>query len=240
MEQPTAKRADDDADLHVSTFEFIRLQVFFLCNNVLCRTLDLVWLLRQPRLIRPYLGMWWARVLRSPYLWPKGFEVIRQLKATGQPLRELMYGETPVVTAVRLFRMAGLGPGGKLMDLGAGRGRALLGARWLGAQALGIELMEKHVSLTAAMMKRAGAELRQGSFLEVPLEGATVIYVNWTALGADTKRRLVERFKQCPPGTRFVVTTRPIEDDVAFFLVRRRLGLFTWGLENVYIHERRA
>ena len=95
-----------------STLILIRLYAMLL--DVLSRLGDLAVLLWRPRLLLPYLGLW---------------------------LREAMYGETPVHTALWLFWKAGLGKGGQLVDLGAGRGRTLLAARWLGAGARGVELL---------------------------------------------------------------------------------------------------
>lgn len=224
-------------ELRVSPVEFVLLQVFFTVCNTVGRTLDMLLLLPRPRLLRAYVGLWWARVLRSPYTWPRSFEAVRKLKTTGQTLRELMYGETPVVTALWLFWRAGVRRGSRLVDVGAGRGRALLAARWLGAEARGLELLAEHVSLTAGMLKRTGAELVQADALTEPLDGVTHVFVNWTAFSPTTKQRLAERFRQCPPGTRIITVTRPIEGD-GFKVRSRHLQLFTWGVERVWIQER--
>jgi SAM-dependent methyltransferase len=176
--------------------------------------------------------------MHSPYRFRRSFEVVRVLRASGQGMRELIYGETPLFTAVGLFRRAGVGRGSRVVDLGAGRGRVLLAARWLGAEARGVELLADHVVSVAGQLKPAGVTLTVGDAMREELGDATHVFVNWTALSPETKARLTERFRTCRPGTRFVVVTRPIEGPDFVLLVRYR-RLFTWGIEAVWLQEYR-
>jgi hypothetical protein len=225
-----------EEEFRVSPLEWVLLQIFFFFNNLACRTLDLLLLMLRPRLLRAYFGLWAAELAKSPYKWPRSFEAMRLLKTTGQTVRELMYGELPVFSGVWLFWRAGVGKDSRLMDLGAGRGRALLAGRWLGAEARGVELLAAHVGLTAGILEKTGAELVQADALETPLDGATHIFVNWTALSPETRTRLVARFRKCRPGTRFVVTSGQI-DGPGFELRSKHLLLFTWGFARAYVHE---
>lgn len=215
------------------------IRVYAVLLDVLSRMGDLGVLVWRPRLLGPYLGLWLREALVSPYRLRRSFEVARVLQASGQSFRELMYGETPVHSALWLFWRAGLGKGGQLVDLGAGRGRTLLAARWLGAGARGVELLEGHVALALGPLKRAGAELVLGDATQADLQDATHVFTNWTALTPETRARLVERLRTCRPGTRILTVTRPVEAE-GFTVLSRHWLLFTWGLEQVWLHEYRG
>jgi len=223
----------------VSFSTLVVIRVYAVLLDVLSRMGDLGVLVWRPRLLGPYLGLWLREALVSPYRLRRSFEVARVLQASGQSFRELMYGETPVHSALWLFWRAGLGKGGQLVDLGAGRGRTLLAARWLGAGARGVELLEGHVALALGPLKRAGAELVLGDATQADLQDATHVFTNWTALTPETRARLVERLRTCRPGTRILTVTRPVEAE-GFTVLSRHWLLFTWGLEQVWLHEYRG
>ncbi len=233
-------KGQDDAleEYELPFLESVALQVSVLGITLVTRLADLAVLLVRPRLLRAYVSVWVAALLRSPYRLRRSFEVVRALKASGQPLRELIYGETPLVTGLRAFRAAGVGPGSRVVDLLAGRGRALLAARWLGAEARGVELLERHVVSVAEPLRRAGISLVQGDALLEELGDATHVFLAWTALGPETKARVLERLRTCRPGTRILTVTRPVEAEDFPVLGRQRL-LFTWGFEGVWLHEYR-
>ncbi len=232
--------ADPDGleDLHLPFLQQLLISLQALALGFLTRVTDLLLLLWRPRLLRPYLGLWLAHRLHSPQGARRTFEVVRALKATGQGFRELIYGETPLVTALLAFRRAGVGRGSRLVDLGAGRGRVLLAARWLGAEAHGVELLADHVTKVAERLRPAGITLVQGDAAQADLRDATHVFTNWLALAPETKRRLIERFRDCRPGTRFITVTHPIEAE-GFTVCSQHRMLFTWGLERVWIHEYR-
>jgi hypothetical protein len=125
-----------------------------------------------------------------------------------------------------------------VVDVGAGRGRALLAARWLGAEARGVELLADHVASVAGQLRPAGISLTVGDAIREELGDATHVFAAWTALSPETKARLVERFRGCRPGTRFVTVSRPIEGAGFVTLARYRM-LFTWGFESVWLQEYR-
>jgi SAM-dependent methyltransferase len=234
---PGTKREDDELeDFALPFFQRLVIQLWALVLGFVTRLTDVLLLLWRPRLLRPYLGIWLAERLHSPYRARRTFEVVRALKATGQRFRELIYGETPLVTALLAFRRAGVGPGCRLVDLGAGRGRVLIAARWLGAEARGVELLAGHVASVAERLRPAGISLVEGDATRADLRDATHVFTNWLALTPETKARLVERFRDCAPGTRFITVTRPIQAE-DFLLRSRHWMLFTWGFELVWIHE---
>ena len=235
---PGAKQDDDLEEFNLPFFERLALQLQVLVFGIIIRVTDVLLLLWRPRLLRPYLAIWWQEILHTPYKARRTFEVIRALKATGQRFRELIYGETPLMTAVYVFKRAGVGRESRLVDLGAGRGRVLIAARWLGAEARGVELIADHVTRVAPQLQAAGITLSVGDMTREELGDATHLFTNWLALSPETKARLIERFRTCRPGTRIITVTRPIEAD-GFVRLSRHWMLFTWGIEAVWIQEYR-
>lgn len=233
---PPARRASSPDDLSLP--RLLLLSVWSLMLDAVSRLGDVLVLAGRPRLVPAYLRLWLREVLASPYRPRRSFELIRVLRASNQDFHELMYGETPVHTALSLFRKAGVTKDSRLVDLGAGRGRPLLAARWLGAEALGIELLEEHVALASRPLAATGAVLRQGDATreDGALTDATHVLLNWTALSPDTRARLVARLRACRPGTRVLTVTRPVEAP-GFTVLSRHRALFTWGTESVWIHE---
>lgn len=236
--QVRARRGEPADDFGLSLPGLVVLRLSIVIIELLTRTLDTLVLLWRPRLLWPYFKLWMREIIVSPYRIRRSFEVTRLLQASGQVFNELMYGEMPVHTGVWLFHKAGLGQGSRLVDLGAGRGRTLLAARWLRADARGIELLERHVLLASGPVKKAGAELVLGDATQADLQDATHVFTNWTALTPETRARFVERFRTCRPGTRVITVTRPVEAPGFTVLSRHRL-LFTWGFEHVWVQEYR-
>jgi hypothetical protein len=190
----------------------------------------------RPRLFAPYSKIWLAELRRSPYRWRTTFETRLVLNASSQTAREAMYGETPLFSAVQLFRRSGLASGGRLVDAVAGRGRPLLAARWLGAEARGIELFPHHVTPVATSLAQAGARLEVGDAQTARFDDASHVFLNWTGLTAQTRTRVTERLLEARPGTRFIAVSCPVESDRVRPISRHRV-LFTWGLARVYVQE---
>jgi len=201
--------------------------ILLLLINGLGRVLDVVVLVPRPRLLWAYFRLVAWHIWRSPY---RDFDSDR---ATGM---ELTFGETPVFTGIALFRRAGVGPDSLVVDLGAGRGRALLAGRWLGAGARGIELVAEHVRCAGRALAAAGARLEVGNATSVDLDDATHILLTWTVYEPATRARIAERLACCAPGTRVLAVDAPIERE-GFATVATTHGLFTWGRAPVWIQE---
>ncbi len=234
-------RAEDEEDLAAYDLPWparLVVQLWALVLGLVTRLTDALLLVGRPALARPYVGLWLAERLRSPYRARRSFEVVRALQATGQRMRELIYGETPLMSALWVFRRAGVGRGSVVVDLGAGRGRVLLAARWLGARARGVELLAEHVTRMAPWLAPVGISLVEGDAAQADVTDATHVFLNWLALTPQTKARVVARLRTCAPGTRVLTVLHPIEDG-DFVRLSGHTVLFTWGLERVWIHEYR-
>ncbi len=205
----------------------------------LCWLGDVALLMTRPELLGAHLRLSWVRIVRSPYHWPRSFETVRRLQRAGQSRRELTYGETPAFTTAWLLRRAGVGPESRVIDLAAGRGRALLGARRLGARAWGIEIAGEHVQATAEILSRVGIRLHHGDGADVDLQEASHIYVAWSHFASATIARFVARFETTAKGTRFITVGQAIEHQ-DFVLLSQHNVLFTWGTAQVFIYEHDA
>lgn len=199
------------------------------------RAADLAVLLLWPRLLCAYLRLWWLELCHSPYRWPRDFASTLARTGSGQSLRELMYGETPVFTAKTLFARAGVKPGSVLVDLGAGRGRALLGARMLGARAIGVELVEEHVRLVSGVLSTVGVDMKVGDAASWDVSEATHIYLTWTGYNQITRDRLVEHLRTTQPGTTIMAIDCPIEAN-GFRTDGKYDFIYPWGFVPVWIH----
>ncbi|WP_244237253.1 class I SAM-dependent methyltransferase [Corallococcus llansteffanensis] len=238
MTEPAPRSDDSLEDFDLPFFERVALQLQGTVIAFFVRFTDVLLLLWRPRLLRPYLGLWWQRLVRTPYSARRTFEMARALKATGQVFRELVYGETPMLTALLFLMRAGVGPGSRVVDLGAGRGRVLIAARWLKAEAHGVELIPDHVARVAPWLEPAGITLTVGDMTREPLTDVTHVFTNWVAFTPETKERLITNLRTCRPGTRIVTVTRPIEAE-GFVGHTYRWMLFTWGVEKVWLQEYR-
>ncbi len=235
---PPGKAARNDLDdLEVGPLQMIAIRAMNLVIEAVGRVLDTAVLLVRPRLLWAYLRLWGAEIWKSPYRWPRSFEARRVVQASGQTLRELMYGEVLVSTCAYVLARAGVGPGSMLVDVGAGRGRALLAARLRGARARGIELWEPHVRAMAPALERVGAALEAGDAAQADYSDATHVLLNWCAFSDETKERLTARLLETArPGTRLIAVTHPAQGE-RFRTISTHTTLFSWGFEKVFVQE---
>lgn len=200
------------------------------------RLADAALLLLRPKLLRAYLRTWRAAFVSSP--WSDGsFDKLHDARRRNKSLIELTYGETPVVSAVRALKAAGVTKGSRVLDLGCGRGRVLLGARYLGAEAVGVELLEAHVDVTRALLAEVGAEVVLGDAEDPPLDGVTHVYLAWTCFSLETRARVERRLRQAPSGLRVVALNHRFSDD-GFRQVTSLSMMCSWGRVPVFVHER--
>lgn len=196
-------------------------------------------LLARPTFLPTYLRLWRRELFFSPYRYPKAFDVLMRVKAAGQRLEELVYGELPVFSALYLFKRAGFTRGSRLLDLGAGRGRPLIAARLLGGSARGVELLPSHVTVSRDLLSTLDIVMEQGDSQNVPLGLPSHVFLNWCGLEPETRIRIERHVATLPPGTVFLSVAGPL-DVRRFDVVSKHRVLFTWGTAIVFIQRRRA
>jgi SAM-dependent methyltransferase len=214
------------------------VRIFLHLVGAVWRVIDVAVLATRPDLLRAYFALTRARFAKSPYVWPRAYRDVASVKASGQSLDELVYGEVPLFVGVLLLWLARVRSGSRVVDVGAGRGRLLLAARRLDAEATGYELVQEHVLVAARPLAQAGAKLEAQDALQADYADVDCAFVNWTGFSRSTIARLVERFESLAPNARVVAVSHAI-DHAAFDLERTLYAPFTWGPDWVRIYRRR-
>ena len=115
------------------------------------------------------------------------------------------YVQTPMEIVERMLRMAEVGPGDSVIDLGSGDGRIVVGAAKRGASGLGVDLDPNLVKLATQNAQRAGvsdrARFEVRDIFETDLSRATVVTMY---LLPDFNAKLLPRLLALKPGTRIV------------------------------------
>lgn len=118
---------------------------------------------------------------------------------------DVVYVPTPQGVVDTMLRMAQVGPGDFLIDLGSGDGRVVLSAASRGARALGVDLDRHLLGVATESAQREGladrATFREQNLFETDLAGATVIA---TYLLPDMNLKLRPKILDLKPGTRVV------------------------------------
>lgn len=118
---------------------------------------------------------------------------------------DVVYVPTPQMVVDTMMRMAQVGPGDYLIDLGSGDGRVVVSAANRGARALGVDLDRYLLGVANEAAKREGvadrATFREQNLFETDLAGATVIT---TYLLPEMNVKLRPKILALKPGTRVV------------------------------------
>lgn len=128
-----------------------------------------------------------------------------QLQAWAWDDGSVPYVNTPMEVVERMLRMAEVGKGDRLIDLGSGDGRIVIEAAKRGAQGLGVDLdpslvkLATHNAEVAHVADRARFEVRD--IFDTDLSGASVITMY---LLPEFNVKLLPRLLALKPGTRIV------------------------------------
>jgi Methyltransferase domain len=118
---------------------------------------------------------------------------------------DVVYVPTPQMVVDAMLRMADVGPGDYLIDLGSGDGRVVISAAARGARALGVDLDRYLLGVANDAAKRESvtdrATFREQDLFETDLSGATVIT---TYLLPEMNLKLRPKILGLKPGTRVV------------------------------------
>ena len=113
----------------------------------------------------------------------------------------------PLRTVRKMLQRAGVQPGQKVVDLGAGEGRIVIAAAlWFKAQAVGVEIDPVRCTIANTLIRLLGlrdrAHVHCGNLFELDLADADVVTLY---LWPSTNQRLRSRLlKQLRPGARVV------------------------------------
>ena len=132
-----------------------------------------------------------------------------QATAAARPLREpdVRYEPTPQPVVREMLRLAGVGPGDLVYDLGSGDGRIpITAAREFGAQGVGIDIDPQRIRESEANARDAGVtdrvRFRNEDLFEANFREATVVTLY--LLPSLNERLKPKLWKDLKPGTRIV------------------------------------
>ena len=123
------------------------------------------------------------------------------------PGAEVPYVQTPTEVVTEMLRLAAVGAGDVVYDLGSGDGRLVIAAaRDFGARGVGIEIDPSLVAQSTESARRAGVAdrvaFRAGDLFQTDLSDATVVTLY---LSPEINQRLRPKFmRQLRPGARIV------------------------------------
>jgi SAM-dependent methyltransferase len=200
------------------------------------RLLDGLVLSLRPRLLLAYLGLQRAQWRKTPYA-ARTFADRHDARAHHKSQAEITYGETPIVTAMYLLWRAGCNRKSSVLDLGAGRGRVLLAARYLRASCRGVELLASHVAQVQSILASIGGVLEHGDAANADMREATHIFLAWTCFSERTRQELSQRLLLLPDGARVIALNWGVEHP-GFRAVTRGQVLCSWGVTPYFILER--
>ncbi len=123
------------------------------------------------------------------------------------------YVQTPMEIVERMLRMAEVGKGDHVIDLGSGDGRIVIEAAKRGATGLGVDLDAQLVKLATDNARAAGVDrsvaFKAMDLFDADLSPATVVTMY---LLPDFNAKLLPRLLKLKPGTRIVSHDGPIGD----------------------------
>ncbi len=211
--------------VHCRNFwEFLRVASRYYSNNQF-RRIDL-------SLLTSYF-------LNSPFAISKEF-----LKKKGE--RDLYaYGETPLTTLEYIANNCQINASDVVFELGCGRGRTCF---WLnafkGCRVVGVDFVPVFVERANEIKSKyqvKNVEFRLQDMMLTDLSGATVIYLYGTSLNDGSIKKLIERFKTLPAGTKIITVSYPLSDYVQeqFEVMSRFQARFPWGEADIYLNIKR-
>lgn len=136
----------------------------------------------------------------------RAFKALRGPWAGTDQHYDAPYWQTPEPVVEAMLDLAGVGPGDRLIDLGCGDGRIVVGAARRGAGALGIDIDAERIAEAEAAARAAGVEerarFRQEDLFATRLEWANVVTLYLVGL---PNRLLGPRLRtELAPGSRVV------------------------------------
>ncbi len=184
------------------------------------------------------------RALSQQYRWLGPFSVSKWAKRKlTLPREDLVYGETPILTAWHLLEKLGVDQADHVVELGAGRSLfSLVAVSAFGSTATSVEVVSTFVQRTRQLANQLGLErlhAREGDILKLPLVEGTVYFVTATTFSASSWLALNQRLSEAPNGAKAVSLSAPLNR--AYWKVEAQERYpFSWGENTVYFQTRRS
>lgn len=152
-----------------------------------------------------------------------------------------VYGETPLHTMEKMARAAQVSIDDHFYELGCGRGRSAFFIKNIfRCRVTGIEIIPKFIEINSFIQEKANLKnirFLGGSYLDIPLNEATVIYYYGTCSSDVEIEQISKRLDRCRSGTRVLSISEPLP--LKNYVVIEELPVqFAWGWTTCYIQKR--
>lgn len=182
------------------------------------------------------------RAIRWSYRWQNPYLVSRAARRKIKlPESDLVFGETPVLTAFDLLTEIGIDQADHVVELGGGTSIfSLVAVSAFGSRATVLEIIPAFVKRTreiASMLGLARLKIRQGDILAETLPEGSLYYLTGTTFSEDSWKALQRRMAEAPVGAKAISLSVPL--DAKAWRKEQTLSLpFSWGENTVYIQTR--
>lgn len=184
------------------------------------------------------------RALSKAYRWSNPFALSKRAKRKLKqrlPLEDLVYGETPILTAWHILSKLGVDQADHVIELGGGRGIfSLTAVSAFGCEATMLEVVPTFVQKTRQVVAQLGLErlwAKQSDILTAPLPEGTLYFITATTFSELSWRTLDQKLSLAPEGTKAVSLSLPLNR--AYWKIESQAILpFSWGENTVYFQSR--
>lgn len=168
--------------------------------------------------------------------------------------KSFVYGEVVPHSFYQLISDLGPKPGQIFYDLGSGTGKAVILANLLFdfAESIGIEFVESLYQCSVDVQKRFEKEFKpkispkqhlgklsfiHGSFLDVDVSNADIIFMNSTCFQEDLMLALDEKLQEVKPGTQIISLSKTLKSP-CYEMYRHQMYEFSWKEATVFFHRK--
>ncbi len=184
------------------------------------------------------------RELARTYRWSNPFTLSKRAKRKlSLPREDLIYGETPLLTAWSILSDLGVDQADHIVECGGGRALfSLVAVSAFGCSATTLEIIPAFVKKTQKVVDRLGLErlqVIQSDILAQPIPQGSVYFITATTFSTVSWRKLEQNLTSAPAETRAISLSAPLSK--AYWRLEKETKLpFSWGENTVYIQRRRA
>ena len=182
------------------------------------------------------------RAIRRSYRWKNPYMLSRAARRKIKlPESDLVFGETPILTAFDLLTEIGVDQVDHVIELGGGTSLfSLVAVSAFGSRATVLEIIPAFVKKTREIASMLGLErlkIRQGDILTETLPEGSLYYLTGTTFSEDSWKALQRRMAEAPVGAKAISLSMPL-DSKAWKKEQMLTLPFSWGENTVYIQTR--
>lgn len=186
-------------------------------------------------------NIWWWKLqlaLLLFYFLDNPYRIImRNINNIDIDTDNLIYGETPLITAEKMLKIVNPGKKEKYIDLGCGRGLTVfLAGLVFKIEATGIDVIPEFIQRSRIIkdyLKLPGINFIQGNFIEEDLSSGTIFFIAGTTFDDKTIHRLTEKLVNIP-GRISIISLSAALPSTRFKTIHSEELRFSWGKSTVY------